>query len=199
MSDGRILIMTPSGGRCHHSTAGCQIHSNDRTTISSRTTLIVADRQDFCSLLTSMRAVVLTADELALAEKKFGPIYACRFPLFVLDHEQRRGTRYYLDLSSLLIARARVRKALHPDLDPTETTIETVWTDFHQVAGVRFAFQANDTDLGTGKLLQTTTLLDLQANRPIDDTLFDMPGTAAGSTSGAAASPSRTPPGTAAR
>lgn len=108
------------------------------------------------------------------------------YHVVVLTLDDGFVTRYYLDPSSLLIARARVRKALHPDLDPTETTIETVWTDVRQVAGVPFAFQANDTDLATGKLLQTTTLLDLQANRPIDDSLFLMPGTAAGPTNGAA-------------
>jgi hypothetical protein len=33
-----------------------------------------------------------------------------------------------------------------------------------------------DTDLATGKLLQTTTLLELSANRPVDDGLFRLPG-----------------------
>jgi hypothetical protein len=84
-------------------------------------------------------------------------------------------TTYFLDPATFLIARARVRKALHPDIDPTVTTIETVWTDFRRVAGVRFAFQASDTDLATGKLLQTTTFLDVQVNPPADDALFRMP------------------------
>jgi hypothetical protein len=61
------------------------------TLTGERTAFFVADRQDFRSLLTARRTVVLTAGELALAEKKFGPIFACRLPLFVLDHEQRRG------------------------------------------------------------------------------------------------------------
>ena len=84
-------------------------------------------------------------------------------------------TRYYLDPASFLITRARVRKALHPDIDPTETTIETVWSDFRQIAGVRFAFQATETDLATGKLLQTMTLQDLRPNLPTEDPLFQMP------------------------
>ncbi len=61
------------------------------TLTGERTAFFVADRRDFRSLLTTRRTVVLTADELALAEKKFGPIFAYRLPLFVLDHEQRRG------------------------------------------------------------------------------------------------------------
>jgi hypothetical protein len=84
-------------------------------------------------------------------------------------------TRYYIDPTSFLITRARVRKALHPDLDPTPTTIETVWSDFRRVARVSFAFQETETDLIAGKLLQTSTLLDVKANTAIDDGLFRMP------------------------
>lgn len=85
------------------------------------------------------------------------------------------AARYYIDPTSFLITRVRVRKALHPDVDPKQTTIETVWTDFREVAGVPFAFHASDTDLETGKLLQTTTLLALRANQPVEPQLFQMP------------------------
>jgi hypothetical protein len=85
------------------------------------------------------------------------------------------ATRYYVDPSSYLIARSRVRKALHPDADPTPTTIETVWSDFRQMTGVKFAYRSTDTDLATGKLLQTTTILDIRVNPVVDDHLFEMP------------------------
>ena len=84
-------------------------------------------------------------------------------------------TTHCLDPDSFLITRARVRKALHPDADPTPTTIETVWSDFRETAGVQTAFHASDTDLATGRLLQTTTLLELKANPPLDEKLFQMP------------------------
>jgi hypothetical protein len=84
-------------------------------------------------------------------------------------------TRYYLDPKSFLVVRSRVHKALHPDNDPTPTTIETVWSDFRPVSGVLFPFAARDTDLATGKLLQTTKLLEMAANRPTEDALFRMP------------------------
>jgi hypothetical protein len=48
----------------------------------------------------------------------------------------------------------------------------TVWSDFRTVAGVIFAYQAVDTDLATGKLPQTTTLLDVRPNRPAEDAIF---------------------------
>jgi hypothetical protein len=84
-------------------------------------------------------------------------------------------TRCYLDPVSFLITRARVSKALHPDADPTPMTIETVYSDFRPIAGVQFAFHARDTELTTNKLLQTTELLDLKANPPLDEQIFKMP------------------------
>jgi hypothetical protein len=80
-----------------------------------------------------------------------------------------------LDPTSYLITRSRVRKALHPDADPAPTTIETVWTDFRRVAGVQFAYQSTETDLATGKLLQTMTILEIQVNPVVDDHLYEMP------------------------
>jgi hypothetical protein len=109
--------------------------------------------------------------DLAGREEVAGVLYY----VIVLTLDDCFVTRYYLDPATFLITRARVRKALHPDLDPTVTTMETVWSDFRQVAGVRFAFQATDTDLATGKLLQTTTLLEVRPNRSMDEVLFKMP------------------------
>ena len=93
----------------------------------------------------------------------------------VLTLDDGFQTRYYVDPSTFLITRSRVHKALHPDNDPTPTTIETVWSDFRPVAGVLVPFEARDTDLATGKLLQTTTLLEMTANRPVDDEFFQVP------------------------
>jgi hypothetical protein len=98
-----------------------------------------------------------------------------RYHVVVLTLDDGFTTRYFVDPSSFLVARSRVRKALHPDNDPTPTTIETVWSDFRPVAGVLFPFEARDTDLATGKLLQTTTLLEMSANRPVEDDLFQNP------------------------
>jgi hypothetical protein len=102
-------------------------------------------------------------------------IAGVHYYVVVLTLDDGFVTRYYIDPESFLLTRARVHKALHPDADPTPTTIETVWSDFRQVAGARFPFQAADTDLATGKLLQTTTLLDLRANVPLEESLFQMP------------------------
>jgi hypothetical protein len=102
-------------------------------------------------------------------------IAGIRYYVVVLTLDDGFAIRYYIDPTSFLITRSRVHKALHPDADPTPTTIETAWSDFRQVAGVRFAYAVSDTDLATGKLLQTTTLLELRANPPVDDRLFQIP------------------------
>ena len=95
--------------------------------------------------------------------------------VIVLTLDDGFVTRYYLDPATLLITRARVRKALHPDVDPTETTIETVWSDFREIARVQYPFTATETDLANGKLLQTMTVLDVRTNLPAEDSLFQMP------------------------
>jgi hypothetical protein len=61
------------------------------TLTDERTTFIVGERRAFRSLATSRRAVVLTRHELERARKKFGPMLPLELPLFVLDHERRRG------------------------------------------------------------------------------------------------------------
>jgi len=109
--------------------------------------------------------------ELAPREEVAGVSYH----VIVLTLDDGFQTRYYLDPATLMIVRARVRKALHPDIDPAVTTIETVWSDFRQIAGVRFPFRATETDLTTGELLQTTTLLDLRSPSGAAADLFQMP------------------------
>ena len=66
-------------------------HMKSATLTDERTMFVEGDRSDFRSLMTTRRAVVLTPGELALARKKFGPIFAYSLPLFVLDHAQRRA------------------------------------------------------------------------------------------------------------
>ena len=62
--------------------------SKKATLTDERTLFIVADRGDFGPLLPTRRIVVLSPAEHALAEKKFGPIFATRIELFVLDRAQ---------------------------------------------------------------------------------------------------------------
>jgi hypothetical protein len=81
-------------------------------------------------------------------------------------------TTLYLDPKSWLITRRRDVRPLHVDIDPTPTTIEQRMSDFRQVAGVWFPFANTETDLKTGKLLETTTVRAITINPEIDGEIF---------------------------
>jgi hypothetical protein len=78
----------------------------------------------------------------------------------------------YVDPVTWRIARRREVRALHPDIDPTKTTIESRKSDWRQVDGVWFAFGAEDVDLKTGKVLETTTVKEIKVNPPLDPAIF---------------------------
>jgi hypothetical protein len=82
-------------------------------------------------------------------------------------------TTLYVDPKSWLITRRRDVRPLHVDIDPTPTTIEQRMTVFRQVAGVWFPFGDTETDLKTGKLLETTTVRAISVNPTIDETCFE--------------------------
>ena len=81
-------------------------------------------------------------------------------------------TSLFVDPQSWRITRRRDLRALHPDVDPTPTTIESRKSDWRQVAGVWFAFAGEDVDLKTGKVIETTRLKEMKVNPPIDATIF---------------------------
>ena len=82
------------------------------------------------------------------------------------------ATTLYLDPKSWLITRRRDLRPLHVDIDPTPTTIEQCMSDFRQVAGVWFSFSNTETDLQTGKLLETTTVRAITINPEIGGEIF---------------------------
>jgi len=81
-------------------------------------------------------------------------------------------TSLYVDPKSWLITRRRDVRPLHVDVDPTPTTIELLNSDFREIAGVKFPFATTDTDVKTGKVIETTTVKSIKVNPPIDPTIF---------------------------
>lgn len=79
----------------------------------------------------------------------------------------------YVDPNSWLVTRRRDVRPLHVDVDPTPTTIEQVSFDFHDVEGVKFPFATAETDLNTGKLLESTITKSVKINPTLPPTLFD--------------------------
>lgn len=81
----------------------------------------------------------------------------------------------YINPNTWLIERGRERKALHPDVDPTELTVETQFSDFRQVGGVLRPFHEIQLDLSSGQTLQTTTVKGIKINPPFEPDLFECP------------------------
>jgi hypothetical protein len=81
-------------------------------------------------------------------------------------------TTVYVDPGNWVITRRRDVRPLHPDVDPTPTTIESRFSDFRQVDGVVFAFANKDTDLATNKILETTNVRSIKVNPQFDPAIF---------------------------
>jgi hypothetical protein len=81
-------------------------------------------------------------------------------------------TRLYVDPKTWLITQRRDVRPLHPDIDPTPTTIESSFSDFRKVNGVLFAFASKDTDLATGKVLETTRVRSIKVNPQFNTAIF---------------------------
>ena len=82
-------------------------------------------------------------------------------------------TTLYVDPSSWLVTRRRDVRPLHVDVDPTPTTIEQRSSDFRTIAGVQFAFTSSDTDLQSGKVLESATVKKVKINPPFVPAVFE--------------------------
>jgi hypothetical protein len=106
----------------------------------------------------------------------------------LIGREQIEGTNYYalgvtlkdgyhttlyVDPNTWLITRRRDVRPLHVDIDPTPTTIEQRSWDFREISGVRFAFAGSETDLKTGKVLETSQIKRIKVNPAIDPSFFE--------------------------
>ena len=82
-------------------------------------------------------------------------------------------TTLFVDPRSWFITRRRDVRPLHPDVDPTPTTIENRMTDFRRVGHLLFAFASTDVDLATDQTLETTTIRSITLNPGLDPNVFD--------------------------
>ena len=83
------------------------------------------------------------------------------------------ATTLYLDPNSWLITRRRDVRPLHVDVDPTPTTIEQRSSDFRTISGVQFPFASSETDLESGKVLETTVVRSVKINPPLVPLIFE--------------------------
>lgn len=83
------------------------------------------------------------------------------------------NTSLYLDPELWLITRRRDVRPLHPDVDPTPTTIESTMSDFRRVGDLLFPFKSTDTDLASGKTLETATVRSITLNPALEPGVFE--------------------------
>ncbi len=82
-------------------------------------------------------------------------------------------TTLYVDPKNWLITRRRDVRPLHVGVDPTPTTIEQRNSDFRTIAGVQFAFASSETDLQSGKVLETTAVQSVKINPLLVPSIFE--------------------------
>jgi hypothetical protein len=82
-------------------------------------------------------------------------------------------TTLYLNPDSWLVTRRRDVRPLHPDINPTPTTIENEVSDFRRVGGLLYPFASIDRDLATGKILERTTVRSMTLNPAFDEGVFE--------------------------
>ena len=73
---------------------------------------------------------------------------------------------YFINPDSWLIERRRETSALHPDLDPTKTASEKIYSDYREVCGLKKAMATRTIDLRSGKETQRTRALRYRCNVP---------------------------------
>jgi len=88
-----------------------------------------------------------------------------------IGREQIDGLNYYV--LQLILNDGNAVRPLHVDVDPRPTTIEQASSDFHDVDGVKFPFATAETDLNTGKLLESTITKSVKINPSLPPTFFD--------------------------
>ncbi|HET9434438.1 MAG TPA: hypothetical protein VFO37_11810, partial [Chitinophagaceae bacterium] len=81
----------------------------------------------------------------------------------------------YIHPKTGFVERTRDVHALHPDMDPTKTSMENTFSDFRKVGDTVRSFRGVQKDLKTGKILQTTTIQEVKLNPKLDDAMFKQP------------------------
>lgn len=79
---------------------------------------------------------------------------------------------FYVNRESALVERKRETSALHPDLDPAETTTVTLLSDFRRHEGRALAHATDKLDTQTGERLQKVTITGVTINHELIDDRF---------------------------
>ena len=84
-------------------------------------------------------------------------------------------TDLLVDAETWLLTRRRERRALHPDVDPSQHTIENRFGDFRRDGGVLRPYISETVDLDTGARLMGITVTSIAVNEGVEDAFFARP------------------------
>jgi hypothetical protein len=84
-------------------------------------------------------------------------------------------TYRYVNPNTWLIERSRDFRAFHPAIDGTKTWIETVWSDYRTIEGIKLAFLSVNKDLTTGRWRATNTVTAVTFNPEVEPGFFERP------------------------
>jgi hypothetical protein len=82
---------------------------------------------------------------------------------------------YFVARSDCLPTREVSRRAFHPDADPTEVLVETLYSQPERVGGLLRFRRSESRDLSNGKWLGTTVLRTLEHNVELAEGFFEAP------------------------
>jgi len=83
----------------------------------------------------------------------------------------------FVQQDTYLVGSEKETSALHPDLDATQETQETVYSHYKETAGVLFPEKSEKRNLASGAIMQTIIVKSRQVNVPRDRIHFERPPT----------------------
>jgi hypothetical protein len=94
-------------------------------------------------------------------------------PVVEIVYRTGHTSYFYLDPASWLFARRRDVRAYHPDNDTTAQRVETRFSDYQTIEGVRASHRDTDIDLATGAVLATHRITRRTLNPALPEGLFE--------------------------
>ena len=172
---GRMRIDVSAGGKHVFTEAfdgeqGWEWNGKESKPASANATAALQHGVELPGKLFGLHEIKQRGHELELAGRE--QIEGINYYALALTLKDGYHTTLYVDPTSWLITRRRDFRPLHVDIDPTPTTIEQRSTDFRAVSGVQFAFASSETDLKTGKKLETAQIKSIKINPPVDPSFF---------------------------
>ena len=115
----------------------------------------------------------LTGNKLKLVGRE--TVAGTNFHVIELTTSSGDAQMLYISPDTWLIERTRLKKALHPDVDPTEQWLETRFSDFRKSDGVLRSYSHVEVNLESGAIVQTVRVREIVSNPAFDVSLFDRP------------------------